>query len=99
MKQENHSTMSARKGPFFYGPFGYSQAAMVGFLMGVVGFLAIGLMTRTSSFQTGMRDTWICLLCAAGGATLLVLMTIAANYVIGDRIRRAIEEQHLASGK
>jgi hypothetical protein len=53
-------------------------------------------MTRASSFQTGMRDTWICLLCAAGGAALLVLMTIAANYVIGDRIRRAIEEQHLA---
>jgi hypothetical protein len=96
MKQENHSTMFARKGPLFYGPFGYPQAAIVGFLMGVVGFLAIGLMTRASSFQTGMRDTWICLLCAAGGAALLVLMTIAANYVIGDRIRRAIEEQHLA---
>jgi hypothetical protein len=95
MKQENHSAMFVRKGPLFYGPFGYLQAAMVGFLVGVVGFLAVGLMTSSSSFQTGIRDTWICLLCAAGGTAFLVLMAIAGNYVIGDRIRRALEEQHL----
>jgi hypothetical protein len=96
MKQEKHSTMFARKGPLFYGPFGYFQAAMLGFLTGVVGFLAVGLMSNSASSQTGIRDTWTCLLCAAGGTALLLLMTIAANYVIGDRIRRAIEEQHLA---
>jgi peptidoglycan/LPS O-acetylase OafA/YrhL len=96
MKQEKHSTMFARKGPLFYGPFGYLQAAMIGFLVGVVGFLAVGLMTSSSSLQTEIRDTWICLLCAAGGTALLLLLAIAGNYVIGDRIRRALEEQHLA---
>jgi hypothetical protein len=96
MKQENHSAMFVRKSPLFYGPFGYLQAAMVGFLVGVVGFLAVGLMTSSSSFQTGIRDTWMCLLCAAGGTAFLLLLAIAGNYVIGDRIRRALEEQHLA---
>jgi hypothetical protein len=96
MKQENHSTMFARKGPLFYGPFGYSQAGMLGFLMGVVGFLAVGLMTNSASSQSGIRDTWTCLLCAAGGTAALLLLAFAGNYVIGDRIRRALEEQHLA---
>jgi hypothetical protein len=95
MKQEQHSTMFARKGPLFYGPFGYSQAAVVGFLVGVVGFLTVSLITNSASSQTGIRDTWTCLLCAAGGTALLLLMAIAGNYVIGDRIRRALAEQHL----
>lgn len=71
-----------------YGPFGYLQSAVVGFILGTVLFL---LLFKSDSGDGGTAMLPVLLMCAGGLSMLLLLGAVGGNYVIGRRIREARE--------
>lgn len=71
-----------------YGPFGYLHSLIAGFLVGNVAFLII---VAPGSDGSGLDKLPTLLTFTAGGVILLLLLTLAANFMIGRRIRDELE--------
>jgi hypothetical protein len=66
-----------------YGPFRYLPASTLGLVLGSIGFLAGYLLVDDSEFFAGLSGL---LTFAGGGAVLLSLGAVSANFVMGKRV-------------
>lgn len=71
------------------GPFGYIQAAVIGFVSaGILFVLGDAIVPEQHNV---MEELPLLLILAGAGALVALLLAMAANYVIGRRIRDAME--------
>jgi hypothetical protein len=83
------SVPAGTKKAISYGPFGYAQAATVGFVGASILFV-IGDAILPQQHDV-LQELPLFLILAAIGAAALVLTAIVANFVIGRRIRDELE--------
>jgi hypothetical protein len=101
---EDHFAVSRRDGAWVkdcldacsFGPFGYFQAALVGFVLGTVVFLAVDAAVNPAPGQ--LNELPIFFTCACGSSVLLVCLAFAGNYLIGRRIRDEVELERAIFG-
>jgi hypothetical protein len=74
--------------PIAYGPYGFLQSLVAGFIAGCVLFL-IG--DPIFSATPGIGDLPALLVCAGGAATITVAVAMAVNYQIGKAVLQQIE--------
>jgi hypothetical protein len=72
-----------------YGPFGYLQAIVIGFISGSIAFLIGDAAFNSAPGQKS--ELPILLAFAGGGALLLMGLAIFGNYLIGRRVRDEVE--------
>ena len=79
-----------------YGPLGLIRPVLLGFLVGNLAFLVV----RTAIGQPGQLlersdELRLYFVCAAGATLIAAIAASIVNFVIGQRLRKAIEVQRL----
>ena len=73
-----------------YGPFGSIQSAVVGFILGTVAFRVRDAFVAEHNVVVELP---LLLMLSLGGALALLTVAMAANYMIGRRVRDEVELQ------
>jgi hypothetical protein len=85
-----HGTAGTRRSALYYGPFGYIAPLIAGFVLGGVAFLIGDAMVTTHNTYAELP---VLLAACGGGAALMLIGALVANWVIGSRIREQVELQ------
>ena len=83
--KKGRSGLRDSAGAISSGPFSYGGAAAIGFVVGSISFLIGDAIL--SPHPGALQELPVFLFCSGGGAIFLAAAAIAANYIIGRKIR------------
>jgi hypothetical protein len=94
-----YSAVTETRASIAYGPFHYPRSAVLGFVLGSIVYL---LLAPPGGFTAGRTsdvgaNVELLLACTSGAVTLLLLLSVGANYIIGKQVRlaRALQDSLL----